>query len=82
MKRDNWKFDEDDGASIASKENIYIPWLDIKIPVWFEIEEGENWWSKNQLSALNNFISLKGIKNSFIQEIEILPKRIKLRKNK
>jgi hypothetical protein len=55
MDTTKWKLN-DDGCSVDSIGLVEIPWLGISLKVWFEVEEGQNWWTPKQFQAFEEFL--------------------------
>jgi hypothetical protein len=69
MKNKNWKLDED-GTQVNSVSSVTIPWLDISLETWFEIEENQNWFTVKQDTAFEGFLNLNSnSKQEFIKEL-------------
>lgn len=70
MKDKNWILDED-GTQVNSISNVPIPWLDISLETWFEIEENQNCWTVKQNASFDNFLNLNSnSKQEFIEKLD------------
>ncbi|OED48100.1 hypothetical protein AB832_00390 [Flavobacteriaceae bacterium (ex Bugula neritina AB1)] len=69
MDIENWKID-DDGIYMNSVSNVYIPWLEKACKVWVDLDYKQQWFTKNQKDALENFISFSDSKKKDL-EVEL-----------
>ncbi|MEP0264602.1 hypothetical protein [Dokdonia sp.] len=57
MNTQNWNIDND-GTSVHSISEVYIPWLGDSMKTWFEIEENQTWWTDRQAQVFEEFLNL------------------------
>lgn len=70
MNKQNWNINQD-GCTIDSTVDVMVPWLGISLPVWFEIEDDQNWWTEWQEKSFETFLQLdSGFRQILIEALQ------------